>query len=134
VTGPILAEAHWLFPLVLFPSAVEHPHTLTLTRREVVRGIKSATSRVSLELWENELVVRGRLTGRVRLRIPLESIRSVEPWEWNQRMVSVTFGAAQWGRLARFMISGAPGGRRDRIVLAVEDPDRWMEELDRLRS
>ncbi len=114
----------------MFPAAVEHPHTVMVGGAGTVRGIKSAMSRVSLELWPDALVVRGRLTGRVRLRIPLDSIQVAEPWERNQRLIMIHFQRAEWGRHARLMTSGQPAGRRDRIVLALRQPEEWIAELN----
>ena len=129
---PILSEAHWIWPLVFFPYEIEDSHTRTFTGRVVIGGMKSALARVRLELRHDGLEVRGRLSGRVHLRVERNGIVSCELRGGSRPLVEVRFSESDWSRFAKLLVSGAPAGARDRVVLNVESPSTWKEQIDRL--
>lgn len=129
---PILSEAHWVWPLVFFPYEIEHSHTRTFTGRAVIGGMKSAMARVRLELWDDGLRVRGRLSGIVHLDVEPSGITSCELRGGSRPLVEVRFSDSEWSRLARLLVSGAPAGARDRVVLNVASPSVWKQQIDQL--
>lgn len=128
---PILRASRWFWPLVMFPYAIETSHTRTFTGRTVLENVKGSLSRVLVELTEEEIVISGRFTGWEHLAIPLDEVRTVEMLEGQRGIVQISFDDARWGRLARFITSGSPPGSRDRILLNVDDPDIWANEIAR---
>lgn len=128
---PILREARWFWPIVLFPYAAGGSHTRSFTGRTVLRNIKASFSRALLDLDENALVVRGRFTRRKHLVIPLEEVREVDLVEGKPGLVELRFGDATWGRLAEVVTSGAPHVSRHRLILNVNDTESWLREIAR---
>ncbi|MDH3247440.1 MAG: hypothetical protein OEQ47_00650 [Acidimicrobiia bacterium] len=128
----ILSEAHWIWPLVLFPYEIEHSHTRTFTGRTVIGGMKSALARVRLELRYDGLEVRGRLSGTVHLKVDRDALLSCDFVGGSRPLVEVRFSESDRSRLARLLLSGAPAGARDRVTLNVESPSNWKAEIDRL--
>ena len=128
----ILSEAHWVWPLVFFPYEIEHSHTRTFTGRTVIGGMKSAMARVRLELRHHGLEVRGRFSDTVHLRVDRTAIISCELLGESRPLVEVRFSESEWSRFARLLVSGAPSGARDRVVLNVGSPSTWKDQIDRL--
>lgn len=128
---PVLGESRWLWPIVLFPYARERSHTRSFTGRAVLKDVKASLSRALLELTEENLIVRGRFTRREHLVIPLAEIRSVDIIDGKPGLIELRFSEADWGRLARIAISGAPTGSRNRVILNVNDTDTWLREIAR---
>ena len=129
---PILSEAHWVWPLVFLPYEIERSHTRTFTGRAVIGGMKSAMARVRLELRDDGLRVRGRVSGIVHLDVAAGGITSCELRGGSRPLVEVRFSDSEWSRLARLLVSGAPAGARDRVVLNVESPSVWKQQIDQL--
>ncbi len=128
----ILSEAHWIWPLVFFPYEIEHSHTRTFTGRTVIGGMKGALARVRLELRHDGFEVRGRCSGTVHLKVDRTAIMSCALMGGSRPLVEVRFSESERSRLARLLVSGAPSGARDRVVLNVESPSTWKAEIDRL--
>lgn len=124
----MLTEAHWFWPVVLFPFAVEKAHTRTFTGKAVLRDIKGSFSRAIVDLNDDALVVRGRLTRIEHLVIPLEQFHSVSLHE-KPNLVDIRFSEGRYGRLARIVTSGTPAGSRSRIFLNVKNPEVWEREI-----
>jgi hypothetical protein len=116
---------------VLFPYAVEDSHTRSFTGKTVLEDIKGSLSRATVEITEDALVIRGLFTGREHLGIPLDEIQSVDAFEDHRGIVEIRFENARWGRLARLATSGSPAGSRNRILLNVDDPGTWVNEIAR---
>ena len=131
-TDPILSEANWIWPLVFFAYEIEDSHTRTFTGRTVIGGMKSALARVRLELRHDGLEVRGRLSGTVHLRVKPDAIVSCELRGSSRPLVEIRFSQSEWSRFARLLVSGAPAGARDRVVLNVDSPSTWKDQIDRL--
>ncbi len=131
---PILSEAHWVWPLVFFPYEIEHSHTRTFTGRAVIGGMKSALARVRLELWSDGLRVSGRLSGIVHLDVRLDAIVFCELRGEAHPLVEVRFSESKWSRFAKLLVSGAPAGARDRVMLNVRAPAEWKAQIDRLMA
>ena len=129
---PILSEAHWVWPLVFFPYEIEDSHTRTFTGRTVIGGMKSALARVRLELRHDGLEVRGRFSGKVHLRVERSEIVSCELRGGSHPLVEVRFSRSERSRLAKLLVSGAPSGSRHRVVLNVESPSMWKDQIERL--
>lgn len=118
--------------MVFFPYEIEHSHTRTFTGRAVIGGMKSALARVRLELWEDGLRVRGRLSGVVHLNVGRDRILWCRLRGETRPLVEVGFSESEWSRFARLLVAGAPAGARDRIVLNVESPSLWKTRIDSL--
>lgn len=129
---PILSEAHWIWPLVFFPYEIEDSHTRTFTGRTVIGGMKSALARVRLDLREEGLIVSGRLTGAVHRTVKRSDLVSCALQSGPRPLVEVRFAESEWSRFARLLVSGAPAGARDRVVLNVRSPTGWKTQIDRL--
>lgn len=127
----VLEESRWFWPIVLFPYIADDSHTITFTGRAIVRDVKSSFSRVILAMTEDEIEVRGRLSRKQLLVVPLGQIESVDRLEGNPEVLDVRFRSARWGWLARFVTSGQPPGARNRILLNVSDTGTWEQELAR---
>ena len=125
----ILHQSRWVFPAVLFPSAVEHAHTRSWTGQAVLAGTKSALSAVSVLLTADDLLVKGRIFGTHHLEIRLDDITSVALLDDKKGAVEVRFEAAERSWLARLAVSGQPGAAPDRVILNVDEPDAWLREL-----
>lgn len=119
-----------MWPLVFFPYDIEHSHTRTFTGRTVIGGMKSALARVRLELWEEGLKVCGRITGKVHLEVDRSALLSSELRDGS--LLEVRFSESDWSRFAKLLVSGAPAGARDRVVLNVQSPSMWKQQIDRL--
>lgn len=128
----ILSEKHWVWPLVLFPYEIEDSHTMSFIGSGFVRGMKSGLARVALAVSNRGIVVRGRLSGVTHLEIAPEQLVSCEIVGEAPPMVEVRFATAHWSRFAKLLISGAPPGSTDRVMLNVASPRQWKQEIDRL--
>jgi hypothetical protein len=129
--NPILREARWFWPIVLFPYAAEGAHTRSFTGRTTLKDVKASFSRAVVDLNEEELVVRGRFTRRKHLVVPIDEIREVDVVEGKPGLVELRFGDAKWGRLAQVVTSGSPRGSRHRVILNVNDTESWLQEIAR---
>jgi hypothetical protein len=127
----ILRQSRWLFPAVVFPSAVDHAHTRSWTGQAVLSNTKSALSAASILLTNTELLVKGRILGTRHLRIALADITDASPLDAKQGAVEVRFRAARRSRLARLAMSGQPAAASGRIILNVDEPEVWLDELSR---
>ncbi len=127
----ILRQSRWLFPAVIFPSAVNHAHTRSWTGRAVLANTKSALSAATILLTETELLVKGRIFGTCHLRIALADITDASPLDAKQGVVEVRVDVMGRSRLARLAMSGQPVAAPDRIILNVDEPAVWLDELSR---
>ncbi len=129
---PILTETHWFWPLVLFPFDIEKSHTRALTGKGSVADVKAGMSLARLDLSAEGLTVRGRLSGVAHLRIASAGLTASRLTGDSSQFVEVRFTGARWSRFARFLVSGAPAGARDRVLLSVAAPAEWKASIDRV--
>lgn len=128
-SGIVLQEGHWFWPMVLFPYAMENAHTRSFTGRTILPDIKSSFARAVVTLSDDHLRIRGRITRRTHLIVPLSEIEVVSTVADKPGIVDIRFGGAGWSWLARVVTSGEPGGSRNRILLNVLDADLWAAEI-----
>jgi hypothetical protein len=125
----ILKQRRWLWPAVLIPYDIDSAHVRVWTGRAVLRDMKVSLSRATVVLTNEHLVVKGLFLGRDHLRVSVDAITSVGPVHGKRGVIEVEFSDAHWGKLALAAMSGQPPAARNRAVLNVDDPDRWISEI-----
>ncbi len=117
---------------MFFPYAIDRAHTWTFTGRAGLGGMKSSLSRATLELSQDGIAVRGRLTGVTHLLVAAGDLLSCEIIGAKAEVVEVRFREAERSRFVRLLLSGSPPGDFDRVILNVRAPDEWKARIDRL--
>jgi len=125
-----LRESRIFWPLVLFPYAIDKAHTRTYTGRCWVKDIKATFSFAAIRLTTTNFTCRWRLFSLLIFNLSLPDIEEVKDIENKPGLILIKFRSAEFGKLARFALSGQPPGSKDQVILNVENEQAWLNKFN----
>ena len=126
-----MRESKIFWPIVLFPFAIDHAHTLSYTGRCWIKDIKASFSFANLELSDSNLTCRYRLFNLPIIDLSLEDVIEVRKYEDKPGLILIKFRKATYGKLTKFVLSGQPPGSRDKIIINVKKKQDWINKFNK---
>ena len=124
-----MKESRVFWPLMLFPFVIQDAHTPSYTGRYWLKDIKASFSFAYIKLTESSLICRYRLFDLLIFKIDFKEIEEAKPIGDKPGLILISFNHANFGKLAKFSLSGQPAGSKDQVILNVKDETAWLEEL-----
>ena len=125
-----MRESKIFWPLVLFPYAIDKAHTRTYTGRYWVKDIKATFSFAEIQLTPDNLTCRWRLFKFLIFNLSLPDIEKVTNLEDKPGLILIIFRSAEFGKLARFALSGQPPGSKNQVILNVKNKEGWLTKFN----
>jgi hypothetical protein len=124
-----LRESKIFWPLVLFPFAINNAHTRTYTGRCWIKDIKASFSFAEIILTSTNLTCRYRLFKFLIFDLSLPDIKEVKNIEDKPGLILIRFRNANFGKLAKFSLSGQPAGSKNQIIINVTNEQGWLNKI-----
>ena len=125
-----MRESRIFWPLVLFPYTIDNAHTRTYTVRCWVNDTKPTFSFAAIKLTTTNLTCRWRLFNLLLFDLSLPDIEEVKNIENKPGLIFIRFRSAEFGKLARFALSGQPPGSKNQVILNVKSEPGWLNKFN----
>ena len=125
-----MRESKTFWPLVLFPFAIDNAHTRTYTGRCWIKDIKATFSFAEIKLTTTNLTCRWRLFNFLIFDLPLPDIEEVKNLENKPGLILIKFRSAEFGKLAKFLLSGQPPGSKNQVIINVKNKQGWLKKFN----
>jgi hypothetical protein len=129
-----MRESKLIWPLVLFPFVIDNAHTRTYTGRCWVKDIKATFSFAEIKLTTTNLTCRSRLFNFLIFNLSLPDIEEIKSLENKPGLILIKYRSAEFGKLARFSLSGQPPGSKNQVILNVKNEQRWLNKFNLSRT
>jgi hypothetical protein len=124
-----MKESRVFWPLILFPFAIKNAHMRSYTGRYWLKNIKASFSFAYIELTELSLICRYRFFDLLIFNIDLSEMEEAKSIKDMPGLISIRFIHAEFGKLAKFALSGQPIGSKKQVILNVKKEKAWLEKL-----